>query len=120
MTRVKKNIETLKNKKKYISFLKSSRIQNKNRFKIISQKCKRALYYSYLHRKKKIKVKLWLQRLHYLNKLNLNYSKFVQILKSFSIKLNKKIISQLNLFDKKTFSILTKIIKLYAYIRTIN
>lgn len=114
MIRTKKQIKILKNKKKISNFLKSSKLQHKNRFKIINQKYKKALYYSYLHRKKKIKDKIWLQR------LNVKYSKFTTTLKCLKFNLNKKILSQLNLLDNKSFSILIKLIDLHAYIRTIN
>ena len=106
MTRVKRGNVSRKRHKKVLKMVKGFRGAASLLFRTANQRHLKALSYSYLNRRKKKRDyrRLWITRVnaavrHY----GISYSEFFFRLKKSSIKLNRKIIAQLAIFDPEMF-----------------
>ena len=109
MVRVKRGNVAAKRRKKILKFAKGFRGAHSRLFRTANQQVMKALVYSYVGRKRKKRdfKKLWLCRVNAAARIEgLTYSKLASRLKQNSIDLNLKMLAQLALLDKETFTLL--------------
>ena len=109
MVRVKRGNVAAKRRKKILKFAKGFRGAHSRLFRTSNQQVMKALVYSYVGRKRKKRdfKKLWLCRVNAAARIEgLTYSKLASRLKQNSIDLNLKMLAQLALLDKQSFSVL--------------
>lgn len=107
MTRIKRGNVARRRRKKILKLAKGFRGSHSKLFRTAKQQVLKALKYSYVGRKnrKRFYRSLWIVRINAsVRSYKLNYSKFIHLLKKENIALNRKILSQLALFDKPAFS----------------
>ncbi len=107
MVRVKRGNVAAKRRKKILKFAKGFRGAHSRLFRTANQQVMKALVYSYVGRKRKKRdfKKLWLCRVNAAARIEgLTYSKLASRLKQNSIDLNLKMLAQLALLDKQSFS----------------
>lgn len=107
MVRVKRGFVARKRRKKILSLAKGFRASMGRLFRIAHQAVTHALSYSYRDRRNKKRDfrKLWIARINAAVRSNgMSYSKFINALKVHEIKLDRKILSDIAIFDKETFS----------------
>nr|YP_009105413.1 ribosomal protein L20 [Parietochloris pseudoalveolaris]AIT94040.1 ribosomal protein L20 [Parietochloris pseudoalveolaris] len=113
MTRVKRGNVARKRRKKVLKLTQGFRGSSSTLFRTANQRKLKALQYSYrdrLQRKREFRS-LWISRLSAAVRLyGINYSEFIHILKVSKIFLNRKILAQLAIRDKKTFEQLLELI----------
>jgi large subunit ribosomal protein L20 len=115
MTRVKRGNVSRKRHKKVLKMVKGFRGAASLLFRTANQRHLKALSYSYLNRRKKKRDyrRLWITRVNAaVRRYGISYSQFLFGLKKSSIKLNRKIISQLAIFDPEMF-----FLSIYPYIK---
>lgn len=111
MSRVKRGTVTKKRHKKLLKQTKGFWGQRKNVFRRAKETLLRALAFAYVGRKQKKRNfrALFITRLSAACKAHgTSYSKFVHALKQHSIMLNRKMLSQLAIFDAPAFTQLVK------------
>ena len=104
MIRIKNGKFTRKRHKKILNLSKSFIGSQSRLFKTSNQRIMKSLKNSYSDRRKKKSYykKLWINRINiFCNNYNSNYNKTKKKLNNEKIKLNKKIISNLCIFDPK-------------------
>ena len=109
MVRVKRGNVARKRRKKILQLAKGYRGAHSRLFRVANQQVMKALVYSYVGRKRKKRdfKKLWLCRVNAAARIEgLTYSKLASRLKQNSIDLNLKMLAQLALLDKQSFSVL--------------
>lgn len=114
MTRIKRGNVARQRRKKILKLAKGFRGSHSKLFRTAKQQVLKSLKYSYVGRKNKKRNyrRLWISRINASTRLyNINYSKFISLLKKSNIGLNRKIISQLAIVDLYFFSYLVKIIQ---------
>nr|YP_009519257.1 ribosomal protein L20 [Codium arabicum]AYC65237.1 ribosomal protein L20 [Codium arabicum] len=102
MIRIKRGKNAKTKRKKILNQTKSFQGSSNKLYSSGRQTLLKANVYNYTHRKlrKRLNRQLWIIRLNaFLNKSNLNYNFFIYKLKFKNIQLNRKICSQLILFD---------------------
>jgi large subunit ribosomal protein L20 len=102
MTRVKRGNVSRKRHKKILKLVKGFRGSASVLFRTANQQSMKALRSSYTNRRKKKRDfrRLWIARINAaVRKYGINYSEFFNYLKTQSIKLNRKTISQLAVCD---------------------
>lgn len=102
MTRVKRGNVSRKRHKKILKLVKGFRGSASVLFRTANQQNMKALRSSYTNRRKKKRDfrRLWIARINAaVRKYGINYSEFFNYLKTQSIKLNRKSISQLAVCD---------------------
>ena len=107
MVRVKRGNVARKRRKKILKLAKGFRGAHSCLFRTAKQQVMKALRYSYNGRKQKKREyrRLWIVRINAgLIETGLSYSSFICLLKKSQIALNRKILSQLIILDKNTFS----------------
>nr|AYQ94559.1 ribosomal protein L20 [Cylindrocapsa geminella] len=107
MTRVKRGIVAKKRRKKILKISKGFRGSSSSLFRTANQRVLKSLTYSYINSRKKKRIfrRLWITRLNSFSRRNgLNYHKMVSSFQKISIKLNRKTLSQLAIFDQTHFS----------------
>jgi large subunit ribosomal protein L20 len=107
MVRVKRGNVARNRHKKILKFAKGFRGAHSRLFRTANQQVMKSLVYSYIGRKRRKRVfkKLWLCRVNAAARLEgMTYSKLKGCLKNNSIELNLKMLAQLALLDKQTFS----------------
>ena len=107
MVRVKRGNVARARRKKILKFAKGFKGAHSRLFRTANQQVMKALVYSYVGRKRKKRNfrKLWLCRVNAAARLEgLTYSKLKSGLKQKSIDLNLKMLAQIALLDKRTFS----------------
>ena len=109
MTRVKRGNVARKRRKKILKLAKGFRGAHSTIFRTAKQQVLKSLRYSYVGRKNKKRDyrKLWIVRINAAVKkynVNLNYSYFLHLLKKSKIALNRKMLSQIAIFDYNTFN----------------
>nr|YP_009243843.1 ribosomal protein L20 [Sporolithon durum]AMK96085.1 ribosomal protein L20 [Sporolithon durum] len=113
MTRVKRGNVAQKRRKKILKLAKGFRGSHSCLFRTAKQQVLKSLRYSYKGRKNKKRDyrRLWISRINAaVRSYNINYSKFISLLKEANIGLNRKILSQLAIFDKNTFKQIINIV----------
>jgi|TARA_B110000977_G_C10834819_1_gene399575 large subunit ribosomal protein L20 len=112
MVRIKRGNVARKRRKKILTLAKGYRGTHSKLFRVANQQVMKALRYSYVGRKQKKRTfrKIWIIRLNAAAKLNgTKYSCLINSLKKSKIILNRKILSQISIFDYNTFQELLKI-----------
>ena len=107
MVRVKRGNVARKRHKKILKFAKGFKGAHSRLFRTANGQVMKALIYSYVGRKKRKQdfKKLWICRVNAAARTEgTNYSKLRNSLKKSSIGLNLKMLAQLSVLDKKTFS----------------
>ena len=107
MVRVKRGNVARKRRKKILKFAKGFKGAHSRLFRTANGQVMKALIYSYVGRKRRKQdfKKLWICRVNAAARTEgTNYSKLRNSLKKSSIGLNLKMLAQLSLLDKKTFS----------------
>ena len=107
MVRVKRGNVARARRKKILKFAKAFQGAHSRLFRTANQQVMKALVYSYVGRKRKKRDfrKLWLCRVNAAARLEgLTYSKLKSRLKQNSIDLNVKMLAQIALLDRQTFS----------------
>ena len=107
MVRVKRGNVARARRKKILKFAKGFKGAHSRLFRTENQQVMKALVYSYVGRKRKKRDfrKLWLCRVNAAARLEgLTYSKLKSRLKQNSIDLNVKMLAQIALLDRQTFS----------------
>lgn len=108
MTRVKRGFVARKRRARVLKLAKGFRGSHSVLFRTAQQRTMRALASSYADRRqfKRAMRQLWIRRLNSFLRLstsNLNYSSFIHHLKNSKIVLNRKVLSQLAVFDPGAF-----------------
>lgn len=106
MTRIKTGSVRTKRHRKIIKLNKGFVGSNSKLFKAANQKMLHSLNYSLIDRRRKKRdyKKIWIQRINaVLRENNSKYSLFMNRIKKSKILINKKILANLALKDKKTF-----------------
>lgn len=105
--RVKTGIVRRKRHKKILAQAKGFRLSRRS----VVKKAKEALLHAGQHAyndrkiKKRVFRSLWIERLNgALSSMNINYSKFIAGLKKNNININRKILSEIAIYDPKTFA----------------
>lgn len=106
MVRVKRGNIARKKRKKVLKLAKGFKGAHSSLFRPAKQQVLKALRYSYVGRKRKKRDyrRLWIIRINAaVRTYNLNYSRFIYLLKRSNIGLNRKILSQLVILDTIAF-----------------
>ncbi|BFI91030.1 50S ribosomal protein L20 [Enterobacterales bacterium endosymbiont of Anomoneura mori] len=113
MTRVKRGVISHSRHKKYIKQAKGYYGARSRVYRVVNQAIIKSGQYSYRDRRqcKRIFRRLWIIRINAAVKKYISYSKFINGLKKLSININRKILSEIAIFDKKTFLILIERVK---------
>ena len=114
MVRVKRGSVARTRRKKILKFAKGFKGAHSRLFRTANGQVMKALIYSYVGRKRRKQdfKKLWICRVNAAARNEgLNYSTFRSSLKKSSIDLNLKMLAQLSVLDKKTFSHLIQEVK---------
>ncbi|HOJ92282.1 MAG TPA: 50S ribosomal protein L20 [Dictyoglomaceae bacterium] len=112
--RVKGGTITRKRHKKVLKLAKGYRGRRSKIFKIANQSVIKAMYDSYVDRKRKKREfrKLWIIRINAaLRNLGFSYSRFMGLLKKENINLNRKILADLCVSEPKVFEELVNQVK---------
>ena len=107
MVRVKRGNVARNRRKKILKFAKGFKGAHSRLFRTANGQVMKALTYSYVGRKRRKQSfkKLWICRLNAAARnQGLTYSRLRHLLKKSSIKLNLKMLTQLSVFDEKTFN----------------
>lgn len=112
MVRIKRGNVARKRRKKVLKLAKGFKGSHSRLFRVANQQVLKALKYSYIGRKQKKREfrKLWIIRINAATRQNfqLPYSKFIKKMKSADIVLNRKMLSQLAVFDPQNFAKILK------------
>ena len=114
MSRVKRGLATKKRHKRLLKKAKGFWGQRKNIFKRAKETLMRAMAFAFKGRKlkKRDMRALFISRISAACVQNgMSYNKFMHGLKLANIELNRKMLSQISIFDPKVFSKLTEISK---------
>ena len=109
MVRVKRGNVARNRRKKVLKFAKGFQGAHSRLFRTANQQVMKSLIYSYVGRKRRKRdfKRLWLCRINAASRMEgLTYSKLRGRLKKASIDLNLKMLAQLALLDKNSFSAL--------------
>jgi large subunit ribosomal protein L20 len=118
MTRVKRGISARNSRRKLLKLNRSFSGVHSRLFRQAKQQRMKALRSAFVSRKelKREQRKLWIQRIQsglrsygFMNQQSIKYSVFINRLKKNQIILNRKVLSQLIIFDNDSF---TKLVKL--------
>lgn len=111
MVRVKRGNVARNHRKKILKQTKGFKGAHSRLFRTSNQQLMKALVYAYVGRKRRKRdfKRLWICRINAAaHNSGLTYSKLRNALKSSSVNLNLKMLAQLALLDKPTFSLLLK------------
>ncbi len=109
MVRVKRGNVARNHRKKILKFAKGFKGAHSRLFRTANQQVMKAFIYSYVGRKRRKRdfKRLWLCRVNAAARIEgLTYSKLKNRLKQNSIDLNLKMLAQIALLDKSTFSLI--------------
>lgn len=109
MSRVKRGIRVRARHKKILALAKGYRGRSKNCFRIALQRVEKALRYAYRDRKtrKRDMRALWIQRINAaVREYGLVYSKFMNGLRKANIELDRKVLSEMAIFQIDAFKTL--------------
>lgn len=109
MTRVKRGNVARKRRNKILQINKGFRGANSTLFRTANQRNMRSLKYAYRDRKRKKREfrKLWITRINAAaREQGLTYSQLIHELKLKNVEINRKVLSQIALFDQDAFSTL--------------
>ena len=107
MVRVKRGNVSRNRHKKILKFAKGFKGAHSRIFRTANGQVMKALVYSYVGRKRRKQdfKKLWVCRVNAASRSEgLNYSRLQNLFKKYSIELNVKMLAQLSVLDRETFS----------------
>lgn len=109
MPRVKRGVTARARHKKIIALAKGYRGRRKNVYKIAKQAVMRAGQYAYRDRRNRKRAfrRLWIARINAATRelgLGLTYSTFMNGLRKAAIEVDRKVLSDLAIFDKAAFA----------------
>ena len=113
MVRVKRGNVARKRRNKILLLAKGYKGSHSTLFRVANQQVMKALKYSYIGRKQKKRIfrKIWISRINAASRIyGLSYSRLIHRLKRYKIALNRKILSQIAIYDPSTFKFLVNII----------
>lgn len=111
MSRVKRGSVKRQRHKKILALAKGAKGSRSVLFRTANQQVMHSLKYGYTHRalKKRLYKQLWITRINATVRQNSSkYNVFIHTLRSKNILLNRKMLSQLAIFDKTVFLLLAK------------
>ena len=114
MTRVKRGVAANKRRKNLLSMTKGYRWKRKSHYRAAKEANIKAGTYAYRDRRTKKRTfrSLWIIRLgNALRELDMNYSRFIAILKEKNVTLDRKVLSELAIRDRKAFQALVEKVK---------
>ena len=114
MARVKKGVTARKRQKKVIKQAKGFYGQKSRNFKAANPAVMRALRSAYVGRKNKKREyrRLWIARINAAARANgISYSKFMNGLKKSGIEMNRKMLSEMAIYDPAGFAVLCETAK---------
>ncbi len=114
MARVKKAVNAKKKHKKILKLAKGFRGARSKLFKTANQTVIKALSHAYKGRKLKKRDyrKLWITRINAAARMNgISYSRFMNGLKLAGIEMNRKMLSEMAIYDKEGFTQLVDVAK---------
>lgn len=114
MARVKKGVTARKRHKKVIKQAKGFYGQKSRNFKAANPAVMRALRSAYVGRKNKKREyrRLWIARINAAARANgISYSKFMSGLKKSGIEMNRKMLSEMAIYDPAGFAVLCETAK---------
>lgn len=114
MARVKKGVTARKRHKKVIKQAKGFYGQKSRNFKAVNPAVMRALRSAYVGRKNKKREyrRLWIARINAAARANgISYSKFMNGLKKSGIEMNRKMLSEMAIYDPAGFAALCETAK---------
>jgi len=106
MVRIRRGNVAKKRRKKILKSTRGFRGAHSKLFRIANQQLMKGLRYSYRDRKRRKRLfrKLWIIRINAtVRTYGTNYSKFIARLKKMEFVLNRKMLSQMAIFDLSTF-----------------
>ena len=107
MARVKGAMATRKRHKRVLKLAKGYRGSKSKLFRVANQAVMKSLSYAYIGRKQRKRDfrKIWITRISAACKLNgINYSQFMNGLKTAEINMNRKMLSEIAIADPAAFS----------------
>ena len=116
MVRIKRGNVARKRRKKVLRIAKGFRGTHSRLFRVANAQVMKALKYSYIGRKQKKRQfrRLWITRINAKvrnSNVDMNYSLFMNKLKTADIEINRKMLAQLAIIDPATFEKLQNEIK---------
>lgn len=114
MTRVKRGNVARKRRKKTLKLSSGFQGSSGKLFRVANQRVLKALQQSFRDRvqRKRVFRKIWITRINAATRNNaLSYSQFIHLSKRSQVALNRKIVSQLALFDQQAFHQLVEFVK---------
>ena len=114
MARVKGAMHTRKRRKKILKLAKGYRGAKSKLFKTANQAVMKSLTYAYRDRKQKKRNfrQLWIARINAAARMNgISYSKFMNGLKKSGIEMNRKMLSEMAIYDPAGFAALCETAK---------
>jgi large subunit ribosomal protein L20 len=111
MPRVKRGVIARARHKKILALAKGYRGRRGNVFRVAKEAVMKAGQYAYRDRRQKKRQfrQLWIVRINAAARLNgLSYSRFINGLKKASIEIDRKILSDIAVHDKATFTALVE------------
>jgi large subunit ribosomal protein L20 len=114
MARVKRGVNAKKRHKKVLKQAKGYYGAKSKLFRPANQAVMKSLNYAYIGRKtrKRDFRKLWITRINAATRANgMSYSKFINGLKKSNIEVNRKMLSEMAIYDTEGFSKLVEIAK---------
>ena len=111
MPRVKRGVTARARHKKILALAKGYRGRRKNVYRIAKQAVMKAGQYAYRDRRQKKRQfrQLWIARINAASRQNgLSYSRFINGLKKASIEIDRKILADIAVHDKVTFTALVE------------
>ncbi len=114
MTKVKWVVKAKKRRKKVLKRAKGQYGARSRLYRIAKESVQKGMYYSYRDRKQKKRSfrNLWIARVNAAcREAGISYSRFMNGLKKAKIALNRKILADLAVNDKKAFAEIVKVVK---------
>ncbi|MDF2676039.1 MAG: rplT [Bacillota bacterium] len=114
MARVKRAVNAKKNHRKVLKLAKGYYGAKSKLFKMANQAVMKSLSYAYVGRKlrKREFRQLWIARINAAARVNgMSYSKFINALKQNNIEINRKMLSEMAVYDAAGFAKLIEQVK---------
>ena len=114
MARVKRAVNAKKNHRKVLKLAKGYYGAKSKHFKMANQAVMKSLAYAYVGRKQKKREyrQLWIARINAATRANgVSYSKFIAGLKQNNIEINRKMLSEMAIYDPAGFTKLVDLVK---------
>ena len=115
MARVKRAVNAKKNHKKVLKLSKGYYGSKSKLYRTANQAVMKSLSYAYVGRKlrKREFRQLWIARINAAARQNgLSYSKFINLLKQNNIEINRKMLSEMAIYDPEGFTNLVEQVKI--------